>query len=136
TLRRGGEGGDAPSGSGLTLNNPLSLVPAIGFGPLLVGVSVIAAGAHQVAGDAGLMGVAAVSGIADVDAITMSLAHQVGTGLDVRVAASALVLASLVNSVLKAGMAIAIAGPTAVRHVAVPLVTAAGAGAVAAFAFG
>jgi Domain of unknown function (DUF4010) len=57
----------------------------------------------------GLYAVAALSGLVDVDAITLSMAELAKTG-EVRVAVIAIVIAALSNTLVKCGLAAVLAG--------------------------
>ena len=81
--------------------NPLQLRMALSFGAVLAAVMLIARLASDRYGDAGLYTVAAISGVADVDAITLSAARMTGSGLAVDVASRAIVTAALVNTASK-----------------------------------
>lgn len=53
---------------------------------------------------------AAVSGIVDADAVTLSMARPGGSGLDLNTAGQAIMIGVAVNTLAKATMAIAIGG--------------------------
>lgn len=106
------------------LQNPLELKAALAFGALLALVLVLGKGLQDWTGDAGVLALAAASGVTDVDAITLSLARMSQADLSTTVAVTGLFLAAAVNSAVKAGMAAAIAGPAVGVRVAVPLVGA------------
>ena len=92
------------------VQNPMELLPAIKFG-LLLGLIMFLSKALQVwFGDTGLYLLAAVSGLADVDAITLSLASMAKTGSSPQLAAQAIILAVMVNTLVKALLACWIAG--------------------------
>ena len=57
----------------------------------------------------GLYAVAAIAGLTDVDAITLSMAEFAKSG-EARVAVIAIVIAAVSNTIVKCGMAFAIAG--------------------------
>lgn len=82
--------------------NPLDLGVVLKFGLLLTAISVMAKLATNVAGGAGAIGLAAVSGIADVDAITLSMARFDRAALGRLEAATAIGVAVAVNTVAKA----------------------------------
>jgi uncharacterized membrane protein (DUF4010 family) len=107
------------------LENPLELRSALGFGAFLALVMVLAKAVEVWLGGAGVLALAAASGIADVDAITLSLAGMTGSGLAPRVAVTGIVVAAATNSLVKAGMASAIGGKTLGLAVGLPLVAAA-----------
>jgi uncharacterized membrane protein (DUF4010 family) len=94
----------------LKLNNPLQLSAALGFG-LLLSVFFIAAQALQSGlGDAGIYAMAAVAALIDVDAIGLSLAQAAGGTVSEVAAERAIVLAVLVNTAVKAGLAAVLGG--------------------------
>jgi len=85
--------------------NPAELKSALVFGALYALVLLAVAFARERFGNAGLYTVAAISGLTDVDAITLSTSRLVeGAGLDVRTGWRAILLASLSNLVFKAGI--------------------------------
>lgn len=86
------------------IRNPFELLPALKFGLLLVAVMLAAKGFEQFFGESGLYAVAAISGITDVDAITLSVARLARDGLDNDVAAQAIVIAACVNTMVKGVM--------------------------------
>jgi uncharacterized membrane protein (DUF4010 family) len=93
--RRGGEA----KPEGLVHRNPFELPEVLKFGAIL-GVVMLAAGiGKSLYGDSGLMAVAAISGLADVDALTLSVANM-GPATAVGIAAILLTLG--VNSAAKA----------------------------------
>jgi uncharacterized membrane protein (DUF4010 family) len=113
------------------LANPLELPAAIGFGALLALVMVLAKGAEVWFGGAGVLALSVASGIADVDAITLSLAGMNATGLDPRIAVTGAVVAAATNCLVKGGIATAIGGGRLGLAVALPLAAAAGLGTLA-----
>jgi uncharacterized membrane protein (DUF4010 family) len=117
-------GGDRGEGA-TPLTNPLELRAAVGFGALLALVMVLAKGMELWLGDAGLMALAAASGIADVDAITLSLGGMSRAGLDPKIAVSGVIIAAAGNCLVKGGMAVAVGGARLAVPVAVPLAAAA-----------
>lgn len=123
-------GGDRSEGA-TPLTNPLELRAAIGFGALLALVMVLAKGMELWLGGAGVLALAAASGIADVDAITLSLGGMSRTGLDPRIAATGIVIAAASNCLVKGGMAIAVGGARLALPVALPLAVAALLGSLA-----
>lgn len=105
-----GRPGVTGRGDALLPNNPLELVPALVFGALLAVIMVLGEALTQWFGDAGVLGLAAASGVADVDAITLSLARMSEGDLTASVAVLGIVIAAGVNSLVKAGMALSIGG--------------------------
>jgi uncharacterized membrane protein (DUF4010 family) len=92
-------------------SNPLQLRSALQmtllFQIVLFAVYVL----RERAGDAGVLASGVVVGFTDVDALTVSLAKNVSTGLEPRVAAQAIALGILSNTVLKLGLAAVIGEP-------------------------
>ncbi len=85
---------------------PFDLGTALGFGVLLAAMSVLVPAAKQWLDTSGLYVLSAVSGLADVDAILISLARLHGAGgLSTVATVTALGLATLANMVAKVGIA-------------------------------
>jgi uncharacterized membrane protein (DUF4010 family) len=131
SLRGGQEdGGEVP------LVNPFRLAPALRFGALFAAILLVAGWLQQQFGSRGVYLGAAVSGVADVDAIVLSLAElSRGGGVAIGVAAIGVLIAAAVNTLVKAGIATAQGG----RRLALSLwpvaiaMLAAGAAAIALF---
>ena len=85
----------------IAVGNPLDLGSVLKFGALLTVVGVVAHIATLFAGSAGAYLLATLSGIADVDAITLSMARLAGNGIDMQVAALAVLIAAAVNTLSK-----------------------------------
>lgn len=86
--------------------NPAELKGAIVFGGLYAAILLVVAASKAWFGDAGLFAAAGISGLTDMDAITLSSARLAERGmLDGAVAGRALLLASVSNLVFKAGLA-------------------------------
>jgi len=94
----------ATAGPALSLDNPFELGTALKFAALIAVVMLAAAAITRLAGDAGLYALAAASGLADVDAITLSTARMAGGAIDVTTAARAIGVAVAVNSLVKIGL--------------------------------
>jgi len=124
-LRQWWVSGEARGEAAAPMTNPLELPAAIGFGALLALVMVLAKGVELWLGGAGVLALAAASGIADVDAITLSLAGMSRAGLDPRIAVSGIILAAATNSLIKGGMATGVGGKRLGLTVALPLGAAA-----------
>jgi uncharacterized membrane protein (DUF4010 family) len=109
-LRRGRAEEPAAAGE-VVLKNPFSLTSAAKFGLLFAAVLVVVAAVERHLPGQGYYVVAALAGLTDVDAITLSmatLARSGGAGLATVV--GALVVAALANTVVKCGMVVATAG--------------------------
>ncbi len=115
------------------LSNPLELGTAVGFGALLALVMLAGKALQTWFGEAGVLALAAASGIADVDAITLSLARMSQDGLGLRVAAMGIVIAAAVNNLVKGGIAAFIGGNALGLRVGLPLLASAAGGLAAAW---
>lgn len=94
--------------SDVEFTNPFELSTAIKFG-LLYGVVLLAARAAQMyLGDAGTYASAILSGLTDVDAITLSMAElsKPGNGFSMETAARSIVLAISANTLVKGGIVV------------------------------
>ena len=96
----------APGESPLQPGNPSELKPAILFGALYAAVIFVIAAAQDLLGAVGLYAAAVVSGLTDVDAITLSTSQLVSDGrLAPETGWRIILLATLSNLVFKLGMA-------------------------------
>ena len=107
-VRNGSQGSD--NGRSLTLSNPFELGTVLQFGALLTVVGVLGKYLTQVGGDKGAYALAAVSGIADVDAITLSMSRLAGNEISADTAAAAIAIAAGVNTISKAALGWMIGG--------------------------
>jgi uncharacterized membrane protein (DUF4010 family) len=88
------------------LKNPFALAPALKFAAFFVLIIFVSKLARASLGDAGMYLAAAFSGLADVDAITLSVAEQTGKGmLPSSVGVLAITIAVVANAVVKSGIA-------------------------------
>lgn len=94
----------------LVVANPFQLGQAIQFGLLLTAVLVFTKAFNIWFGDQGIYTVAVISGLGDVDAITLSLANMAKSGLSEMVSVRGIVLAIISNTLVKAGLVACIAG--------------------------
>ena len=100
-------------------SNPAELHTAIGFGLLYVAVLLGSAWMQDIAGSRGLYAVALVSGLTDVDAITLSSLRLFNLGqLSEHQTVTAIALAFISNITFKFGMVIFIGGWYLARLVA------------------
>ena len=116
---RGPQEGPAPR-----VGNPVELGAALKFAALVAGVMLLAKIAAQEIGRAGVYALAAVSGLADVDALTLSLAEGASSGLSAQTATLAVLIGVAANTLAKSAIA-GVAGT--IRHavlVAVPSLAA------------
>ena len=130
-MRRLRPQGDLPP---LSMSNPTELRTAFGFGLLYAAVLLAAAWLSDWLGTRGLYAVAVVSGLTDVDAITLSSLrlHSLGT-LSVQAAVDVITLAVLANLVFKSALALVVGGWPLARH-AIAGMGAVGLGLVTAWA--
>lgn len=100
---------EAGDGEKTTFSNPFELKAALAFGALYAVILVASKAAEMYLGTAGLYASAVASGLADVDAVTLSMAELSGPegSLDVGTAANAVVLAAASNTVVKGGIVVA-----------------------------
>ena len=92
------------------LKNPFELGPALRFAALLAVILLLIEAARTWFGDAGVWGVAILSGLTDVDAITLSLARSAKTDMAAELAVQGIYLAAFSNSLVKAGLIALIGG--------------------------
>ena len=119
---------DAPK---LEVKNPTEIRAALTFGGLYAIVLLASAWLSDLAGNSGLYIVALVSGLTDVDAITLSSLRLYNLGnLGGHQAATAILIALLANTAFKAGLTFAIGGIGLFRR-ALPGFLSVAAGAVA-----
>lgn len=85
----------------ITLENPFQLGMALKFGAFLVAIMLLSQLLKTYFGNVGTYFLAATSGLADVDPITLSMSQMSKQSLDVSVAARAILIAVSVNSGLK-----------------------------------
>jgi uncharacterized membrane protein (DUF4010 family) len=91
----------------LILKNPFSLGPAIKFSIFFVIILLVAKVAKIYLGDKGIYLASLVSGLADVDAITLSIAQQTkGLSLAHSVGAIGVTIAVVANSIVKSSIAV------------------------------
>jgi uncharacterized membrane protein (DUF4010 family) len=109
----------APGGS-VELKNPFSLRSAVEFGLLFALVLLVVALVRERFPGHGYYVVAALAGLTDVDAITLSMAQLARDGgTDAATAAGAMVTAALANTFVKCGIIVALASGALRRPVAI-----------------
>jgi uncharacterized membrane protein (DUF4010 family) len=116
----------------LELENPLSIASAVKFAAVFAVVSLASKLALVTIGAQGAFVAAVLSGVADVDAITLSLSRLHAAGdLDGGIATLAIGVAAATNSLVKVGIATVVGGTALGRQVGLAL----GAALVAAIPF-
>lgn len=117
------------------MDSPFQLVPALQFGGFFVAVLFISSLAKDFFGNSGIYVTSVVSGLMDVDAITVSMSNLFVEGeIASGTAVTAISLAAMTNTVVKGGIFMALgARPVALRIVGVfAVIMLVGAGMVAA----
>jgi uncharacterized membrane protein (DUF4010 family) len=118
----------------LQTRNPLDLWFALKFGLLLTVIMVVSRAAENLLGNRGLFTFAGISGLADVDAITLSVSSMVRQGqANLEAAAIAILIAAAVNTMVKPALMTFIAGLRAASFVWIPLLIALAGGAAVAW---
>ena len=111
-LRRRGRAEEKADHGGVELSNPLRLKTAITFGLVFAVVLVAVEAANEYFGSAGVYIASILAGITDVDSITLSVSNLSLKGLlDPRVAAIAIILATIMNTIAKAVIAMVLGTP-------------------------
>jgi uncharacterized membrane protein (DUF4010 family) len=109
--------------------NPLDLWFVSKFGLLLAVIIIISRAAKEVLGNRGLFAVAGISGLADVDAITLSTASMFSQGqIQPAAATTVILIPAAVNTLVKPAIMTVMAGVRASIRVWIPLLAALGAG--------
>jgi uncharacterized membrane protein (DUF4010 family) len=90
----------------IKLGNPLNILNAIGFGVLFVVISYAVFYANRFLGESGLYFSALIAGLADTDAITISMAKFSLEGEKLRLAANVILAATLSNMLVKLAITI------------------------------
>ena len=103
----------------LAMGNPTELRTALGFGLMYAGVLLASAWLADWLGTRGLYAVALISGLTDVDAITLSSLRLFNLGkLPVDAVINVIVIATLANLLFKSGLALFVGGKLLARHAA------------------
>jgi len=101
----------------VSVTNPMELGPAVKFGLLLGLIMLLSKALQYYWGDTGIYILAAFSGLADVDAITLSLANMAKNEIQPQVAGQAIVLAVVMNTFIKAALVSWICGIAMARRI-------------------
>jgi uncharacterized membrane protein (DUF4010 family) len=92
------------------LRNPIELGSALGFGGFLALLFILIRAVETWFGNAGIYGLSALSGVSDVDAVSLSLAQATKGNLPLSVGATGILIAAMVNTAVKAALATLIGG--------------------------
>ena len=126
-VRRHADGPEVGAKEDLQVSNPFSVTSAAKFAAFFAVVLVAVKIAQDNFSDSGVYAVAAIAGLTDVDAITLSMAELAKTG-DANVAVIAIVIAALVNTAVKCGIAFVIGGAKLGKPLLLTLAAMLGAG--------
>ena len=94
-----------------TVSNPLQLPVALQMAAIFQGVLMLVWVAGRYWGNSGIIGTATVLGLTDVDALTISMARQVAPTTSFEIAAFAIAVGVLSNTILKLTMALFFGSP-------------------------
>jgi len=112
--------------------NPLQVPTAVVFAAILVIISVATAWTRQTFGQAGILVLAAVVGVADIDPFVVNIAQGGVTGVSVATLSAAILIAASSNDIAKAVYAVGFGGWKSSRRPAVMLLVLALSGYAAA----
>ena len=117
----------------LPLSNPFQIGMAIRFSLLLAAILLLSEALREWLGDAGLYLLAAISGMTDVDAITLSVSRLGAQDLATGVAVLAIFIAAASNAIVKSLLALYVGGRRLGWQVGLPQMIAIALGGLAAF---
>lgn len=104
----------------IELTNPLNLSTAVKFGLLFAAVLVATKAADRFFGTTGVYVASVITGLTDVDSITLSVSELAAAGeIEARAATIAIILAVLMNTLTKAALASAL-GSRELRRAVIP----------------
>ncbi len=121
-LRRRGGAAEPASASPPLLRNPFDLAPALLLAALVMGLSLLSRWILTLFGDAGLATVLALSGMVDVDSAVLTVSGLPAGSLTPVTAGLVFAAPMLMNTLVKAGLTVAIGGGRAGWAAAAPLV--------------
>lgn len=100
-----------PAAPEVAQHNPLQLTAALQMAVLFQGVLMAVHAARELWGASGVFTSAAVLGLTDVDALTLSMAREVAQAVSPEVAATAIAIGVLTNTAMKLGVALFFGSP-------------------------
>src|SRR4029077_16832589 len=115
---RNGTAGAAAAKGDVDLKNPFSLMEAAKFGAVFAGVRFAVKLVQAYFPPQGMYFVAALAGLTDVDAITLSMAEFAKSG-DAGIVVIATVIAAVSNTLVKCGLAVGLGGQAFGRNLVV-----------------
>ena len=116
--------------------NPVELKTALTFGAVLTVVLLAVHYLKMWVGTSGVFAAAALSGVTDVDALTISVSKLVGDDLTAANGAIAIFVAASVNTAVKAGISVVVGGRSMGLRVGLVYAAVIAAGAASAWSFG
>jgi uncharacterized membrane protein (DUF4010 family) len=126
----------APGQREVPLTNPFSLTSAIQFAGFFALVLLLVEGVRRTMPGWGLYAVAGLAGLTDMDAITLSMATFARDGGSPAVAATAIGIAALTNTLVKGGMVMALAAGALKRRMVAATLLVVAVGVVALYVLG
>ncbi len=110
----------------VNLKNPIELTAALGYGAVFASLFVLIRAMEAWFGNAGIYVLAAISGVTDVDAVSLSLAQATKGDLPLIVGTTGILIAALVNTAVKALLATILGGWKLAQWCALILLAASG----------
>jgi uncharacterized membrane protein (DUF4010 family) len=107
--------------SPVELGNPVSVLNALGFGLLYTGIALMVFYTGKYFGNKGLLLSGLISGMADVDAITINMAKLAARTPEFDISVLVIVIAMMSNTIIKLGISVAKGSPEVKRKVALAL---------------
>jgi uncharacterized membrane protein (DUF4010 family) len=92
---------NAPQGKDVQVRDPFRIIPALKFGAFFAFVLIISKLANVYFGDAGIYAAGVISGLADVDAIALTMASLANSTVAPAVAVTTITLAAITNTLVK-----------------------------------
>lgn len=89
------------TGAEVAIKDPFRIVPALKFGAFFAFVLVVSKLASTYFGDAGIYAASIIAGLADVDAIVLTMSTLAKTSLGHEIAVTAITLAAITNTLVK-----------------------------------
>jgi uncharacterized membrane protein (DUF4010 family) len=122
---------DAAGTADIKIDNPFEFWLALRFGVLLAAIMLLSRAVPAWFGTNGLYALATFAGLGDVDAISLSMAQHSGGDIAPSIAAAAIAIAALANTVVKIALACLVGSRALAVRIAISLLAAMLAGAAA-----
>lgn len=122
---------DETSQSGTAIRNPFSVVAAVSFAAIYGVVLLVVRGAGEYFGAGGTYAAAALSAVADVDAVTIAFSRSGPGAMAWQIPAAAVTVAAVTNTLVKLGIGVGMGAGRFRRYMAVSLAAMAAVGAAA-----